>query len=91
MKPANAVSTGLGFGIGLALTNYMYQTMKPYGKTAKPIIICLKCQGRNALENEFCWHCGSAIYPQSRTQCTKCKTTVPSMNYCGNCGSKLKK
>ncbi len=91
MKPKNAVSTGLGFGMGLALTNYMCQTMKPYGKTAKPIIICLKCQGKNALENEFCWHCGSAIYPQSRTQCIKCKATVPSMEYCGNCGSKLKK
>jgi rRNA maturation endonuclease Nob1 len=91
MKAGDAVSTGLGLGMGLALTNYMFQATKPFEKTAKPLIICLKCQGRNALENEFCWHCGSALYPQSRTQCNKCKATVPSMKYCGNCGSKLKK
>jgi predicted amidophosphoribosyltransferase len=91
MKANNAVSTGLGLGIGFALTNYMFQTMKPYSKTAKPLVICLKCQGKNALENRFCWNCGSAIYPQSRIQCTKCKATVPSMKYCGNCGYRLKK
>ncbi len=91
MKADNAVSSGLGLGIGLALTNYMHQTMKPYGKTATPLIICLKCQGKNTLENRFCWHCGSALYPQPQTQCTKCKAIVPSMKYCGNCGSKLKK
>ena len=90
MKANDEVSTGLGLGMGLALTNYMFQTMKSYGKKAKPLIICLECQGRNALENEFCWHCGSTIYPQSRTQCTKCKATVPTMKYCGNCGSRLK-
>ena len=91
MKPDNAVSTGLGLGMGLALTNYMYQTTNPYRKTAKPIIICLKCQGKNAIENQFCWHCGSGIYPQSKIQCPKCEATTPSMKYCGNCGSKLKK
>jgi hypothetical protein len=91
MKAGDAVSTGLGLGMGLALTGYMFQTMKPYGKSAKPLIVCLKCQGKNALENEFCWHCGSALHPQSQIQCNKCKATVPSMKYCGNCGSKLEK
>jgi predicted amidophosphoribosyltransferase len=91
MKAGDTVSTGLGLGMGLTLISYMYQTMNTYCKTAKPVVICLKCQGRNTIENRYCWHCGSAIYPQSTTQCTKCKATVPSMKYCGNCGSKLKK
>lgn len=90
MKAEDSVSTGLGLGMGLALTNYMFQTTKPT-RGAKPIIICLKCQGKNTLENKFCWHCASALSPQAKTQCTKCKATVPSMKYCGNCGSKLKK
>ena len=91
MKAGDAVSAGLGLGMGLALTSYMFQATKPFEKTGKPLIVCLKCRGRNALENEFCWHCGSALYPQSQTQCNKCKATVPSMKYCGNCGFKLKK
>jgi len=91
MKGGDAVSTGLGLGLGLALTNYMFQATKPSEKTAKPLIVCLKCQGGNALENKFCWHCGSALYPPSVAQCSKCKAAVPAMTYCGNCGSQLKK
>lgn len=91
IKLGDAVSTGLGLGLGLAISSYMFQIMKQPEITAKPLVVCLNCRNRNPMENKYCWHCGQPLYSLPTTQCAKCRTKVPSMKYCGNCGTKLRK
>ena len=86
----NAVSAGLGFGLGLILVPYMFQAMASSSRIAKTVIVCLSCGGKNIEDFKFCGHCGRALYPPPRVQCPKCSATVPGMKFCGNCGTKLK-
>jgi predicted amidophosphoribosyltransferase len=91
IKPGDAVSAGVGLGLGLAMSSYMFQAMKPPEVLAKQVIVCLNCRNRNSMENKYCWQCGQPLYPLATTQCAKCKANVPSLAYCGNCGTKLRK
>jgi hypothetical protein len=86
----NAVSAGLGLGVGLVLVPCVFQAMAPPGRVVKTVIVCLNCGGKNAEGFKFCGHCGHPLYPPPRIQCQKCGATVPSMKFCENCGTKLK-
>jgi len=91
IRVADAFSAGIGLALGLAMTRYMFQFMKPTDRAVKQVIVCLACRGKNPAENRFCGHCGQALYPSPRIQCPKCGVSMPSsMKFCGSCGSKLK-
>jgi ribosomal protein L40E len=66
------LSACLGFALGLAVVQCIFQTLKPLKKPTRQVVICLKCGGTNSVENKFCWHCGEALYPQTPTICRKC-------------------
>lgn len=86
-----AFSAGIGLALGLTMTQYIFQAMKPPEKIIKQVIICLRCGNKNPVENKFCGQCGQSLYPPSSTQCIKCGATVPSnMKFCLKCGSPLK-
>jgi rRNA maturation endonuclease Nob1 len=88
----NAFSAGIGLAMGLTMTQYMFQTMKPPEKPVKQVIVCLKCGNKNLGENKFCGQCGQALYPPPPIQCPRCLAIVPSnMKFCGRCGSPLRK
>lgn len=91
ITPGNAVSAGVGLGLGLAMSSYMYQALRPSEALHKQAIVCLNCRKRNSMENKYCWECGRPLYPLPTIQCGNCKANVPSMKYCGNCGTKLEK
>lgn len=91
VRAGNAASTGIGLGLGLVLANCLFQATNPPERATKQFIVCLNCRCRNPAGNNYCWQCGQAFYPLLTTQCAKCKAKVPSMTYCGNCGSKLRK
>lgn len=81
---------GFGLALGLTMANYMLYVYQPYGRTATQVLICLKCGGKNAIENKFCWNCGHPFYPL-RVKCPKCGAMVTKeANFCENCGTKLK-
>ncbi|MEM2281747.1 MAG: zinc ribbon domain-containing protein [Candidatus Bathyarchaeia archaeon] len=87
-----AFSAGLGFALGLTLAQWMLQTLKPWEKPVKQVVVCLKCGGKNSVENKFCWHCGQALYPPPPIRCLKCGLSMPqNMKFCWICGSPLKK
>jgi rRNA maturation endonuclease Nob1 len=86
----NAVSAGLGLGMGLFLVPYMFKAMVPSSKIVKAVIVCLSCGDTNAEDFKFCGNCGRALYPPPRVQCPKCGATVPSMKFCESCGTNLK-
>jgi len=90
IRPGNAVSTGVGLGLGLAMSNYIYQALRPY-EALTEVIVCLNCRKRNSIEDKYCWECGRPLYPMPTIQCSNCKANVPSMKYCGNCGAELRK
>jgi len=88
----DAFSAGLGLALGLTMTQYMFQVMKPPEKIIKQVIICLKCGNRNPIENKFCGRCGQALYPAPPIQCSRCGAFMPAnMKFCGRCGSLLRK
>jgi len=88
----DAFSAGIGLAMGLTMTQYMFQAMRPPEKIIKQVIICLKCGNKNPSENKFCGQCGQALFPPPPVQCPRCDTAMPSsMNFCGRCGSPLKK
>jgi rRNA maturation endonuclease Nob1 len=88
---SNAFSAGIGLAMGLTVSQYMLQAMKPPERIIKQVIICLKCGSKNPSENKFCGQCGQALYPPPSIQCPRCGTTMPSnMNFCGQCGSPLR-
>jgi rRNA maturation endonuclease Nob1 len=89
---SNAFSAGIGLAMGLTMTQYMFQTMKPPEKMIKQVIICLRCGSKNPNENKFCGQCGQALYPPPPIKCQKCSAVMPSnMKFCGRCGSPLRK
>jgi ribosomal protein L40E len=84
-------SVGFGLAFGLVMTNYMLYAFKPFDRTVKQVLLCLKCGGKNAVENKFCWHCGHAFYQSLPIKCLKCSSMMPSdVNFCRNCGTRLK-
>jgi len=88
----NAFYAGIGLAMGLTMTQYMFQTLKPPEKIVRQVIICLRCGNKNPSENKFCGKCGQALYPPPLIQCRKCGAVMPSnMKFCGNCGSLLRK
>jgi membrane protease subunit (stomatin/prohibitin family) len=89
IRVGNAAAAGAGLGLGLVLANYAFQAVTPLHRTMRQQIVCLKCAGKNPVENKYCWQCGQAFYPSPTIQCPKCGTKVPSMKYCGNCGTRL--
>jgi len=87
-----AFSAGIGLAMGLTMAQYLSQTLKPPEKIIKQVIICLRCGGKNPVENKFCGQCGQALYPAPKIQCPECGKPAPSnTNFCGQCGSPLKK
>jgi len=92
IRVGDAVSTGIGLGLGLMMTQYMFQVMRPSERIVKQVIVCLKCGSKNPVENKFCGQCGQAFYVGPSVKCSKCGATMTSnMNYCGNCGLSLRK
>jgi rRNA maturation endonuclease Nob1 len=88
----NAFSAGIGLAMGLTMTQYMFQAMRPPEKMIKQVIICLKCLSKNPSENKFCGQCGQPLYPPPPIQCPRCLALIPSyMKFCGKCGSPLRK
>jgi len=85
----DAVSGGLGLGLGFMFAPYMFAMLSMSKKTGKTVIVCLNCGGKNIEEFKFCGHCGHALYPPTKTMCPKCATQVPKLSFCQNCGSKL--
>jgi predicted amidophosphoribosyltransferase len=86
-----AFSAGLGLAMGLMMTQSIFQIMKPPQRAAKQVVICLKCGGKNPIENKFCGQCGQALYPPTPITCPSCGTPMPPrMNFCGRCGFPLK-
>jgi ribosomal protein L40E len=86
-----AFSAGIGLAFGLTMAQYMFQAMKPPEKMIKQVIVCLRCGGKNPVENKFCGQCGHALYPPPPIQCPKCGATMPfNMSFCRRCGSPLK-
>ncbi len=86
----NAVSVGLGLGVGLVLVPCMVQAIASPSRIVKTVIVCLSCGGKNAEDFKFCGHCGRALYPEPRVQCSKCGARVPGMRFCESCGIKLR-
>jgi ribosomal protein L40E len=88
---SQAFSTGIGLAFGLTMGQYMFQAMKPPEKMIKQVIVCLRCGGKNPVENKFCGRCGQALYPPPSIQCPKCGSTMPfNVSFCRRCGSLLK-
>ncbi|MBX5329093.1 MAG: zinc-ribbon domain-containing protein [Candidatus Bathyarchaeota archaeon] len=88
---SEAFSAGIGLALGLTMTQYISQAMKPPEKIIRQVIICLRCGSKNPVENKFCGQCGKSLYPPPPTQCLKCGATVPSnIKFCIKCGSPLK-
>ncbi|MEM3627906.1 MAG: zinc ribbon domain-containing protein [Candidatus Bathyarchaeia archaeon] len=86
-----AFSAGLGLAMGLMISQSMFQIMQPSQRIAKQVVVCLKCGGKNPVENKFCGHCGKALYPPAPITCPSCGALMSShMNFCGECGSPLK-
>ena len=84
-------SVGFGLALGLAMSNSMFYAFNPPVRVARQILVCLKCGGKNSIENKFCWHCGHAFYPRLSIKCPKCDSIMPSdISFCRNCGSRLK-
>jgi rRNA maturation endonuclease Nob1 len=89
---SEAFSAGLGLAMGVTMAQYLSQTMKPSDKMVKQVIICLKCGGKNPVENKFCGQCGQALYPPPSVQCPRCTAIMPSnIKFCGKCGFPLRK
>lgn len=88
---SGAFSTGIGLATGLIMAQYAFRAIGPPEKTAKQVIICLRCDSKNPEENKFCGQCGQALYPLPPVNCPRCMATMSSkMNFCGRCGSQLK-
>jgi len=88
---SDAFSAGIGLALGLAMPQHMFRFMKPQERITRQVIVCLRCRGKNPVENKFCGQCGKPLYPPPQVQCPKCHAAMSSsMNYCGSCGSKLK-
>jgi rRNA maturation endonuclease Nob1 len=86
-----AFSAGIGLALGLTMTQYMFQAMRPPEKRIKQVIVCLRCGSKNPVENKFCGQCGQSLYPPPPVKCPKCGATMPpNLNFCGRCGSPLK-
>lgn len=86
-----AFSAGLGLAVGLMISQSMFQIMQPSQRTVKQVIVCLKCGGRNPVENKFCGYCGKALYPPAPVNCPSCGTPMPPhMKFCRRCGFTLK-
>jgi ribosomal protein L40E len=84
-------SVGFGLAIGLAMGNYMLFAFRPAGRQVAQVLICLKCGGKNSVENKFCWHCGHPFYQRLTVKCPKCDSMMPSdANFCMNCRTRLK-
>jgi len=82
---------GFGLALGLTMTNYMLYAYNPQARVVRPVLVCLKCGGKNSIDNKFCWHCGHPFYPALQTKCPKCgSTTTRNANFCENCGARLK-
>jgi rRNA maturation endonuclease Nob1 len=87
----DAFSMGIGLALGLGVAQSVAYVMVPSKRVVKQVLLCLKCGGKNALENKFCWHCGHPFYLASNVRCPKCGSSMPGTdNYCANCGSSLK-
>lgn len=87
-----AFSAGLGLALGLTIAQYMFQVFRLPEKTVKQVVVCLKCGGKNNVENRFCWHCGEALYPPPPINCPECGLLMPSnLKFCRRCGSTLRK
>jgi len=92
IRAGEAFSAGIGLALGLAMTQYMFQAMRPPERLVKQVIVCLKCGSKNPTENKFCGQCGQAFYLGPPIKCPKCKAMMPgNMKFCGNCGRSLKK
>jgi len=88
----DAFSTGIGLAFGLTMAQYMFQAMRPPERVIKQVIVCLKCGGKNPIENKFCGQCGQAFFLGTLIKCPKCSAMMPNtMKFCGNCGSLLRK
>jgi len=92
IRVGDAFSAGIGLALGLAMTQYMFQAMRPPERIIKQVIVCLKCGSKNPIENKFCGQCGQAFFTGPPIKCPKCSAMMPStMNFCGNCGLRLRK
>jgi rRNA maturation endonuclease Nob1 len=86
-----AFSAGLGLAMGLMISQSLFQIMQPQQRIVKQVVVCLKCGGKNPVENKFCGRCGKALYPPAPVNCPSCGTPMPPhMKFCGKCGSPLK-
>jgi ribosomal protein L40E len=89
---SGAFSAGLGLAMGFTMAQYASQIMMPRERIVKQVVICLKCGGKNPVENKFCGECGQALYPPPPIQCPTCMALMPpNVKFCGRCGSLLKK
>jgi ribosomal protein L40E len=89
---ADAFSAGLGVTLGLTMAQYIFQSLYPLEEKVKQVIICLRCNYKNPVENKFCGECGHPLYPPPPILCKKCRFLMASdMNFCGRCGSSLRK
>lgn len=86
----DAVSAGVGLGLGFVLNQCLLGVMAPSSRVARRVIVCLSCGGRNAEEFKFCGHCGRSLYPPVQVRCQKCGAMTPDVRFCGNCGYRLK-
>jgi len=92
INAGEAFSAGIGLAIGLSMTQYMFQFMRPTERIIKQVIVCLNCGSKNPVENKFCGQCGKAFYLGPPIKCPKCGAMMPAnMNFCGNCGLSLRK
>ena len=84
-------SVGFGLGLGLAMANSMFYAFNPPIRAVRQVLVCLKCGGKNSVENKFCWYCGHAFYPRLSIKCPKCASMMLNdTNFCRNCGTRLK-
>jgi len=90
---SEAFSAGLGMALGLVMSQYMLQAMRPPERVVvKHVLICQKCAAQNPIENKFCGNCGQRLYPFPKITCQKCSSKTPAtMKFCGNCGSEINK
>jgi len=90
IRISDAFLAGVGLAVSLSLANCIFQSLK--FEKIRQVIFCLKCGGKNALKNKFCWQCGQPLYPQPLTKCPKCKAQMScSWNFCEICGASLRK